>query len=581
MVFQVVIKLAGYLGGRPTFDVDEFPHGWSVGRVCVAFVVVFHIAPFKLNLFEIKNPGTVVRGGVCVCCDYAKTPENPGTTTRTIIAAACFITPTGYPHNTKLSTPICTLGLKALGHELWAMNKQETQPKPVRILAQLPLGWASTGMVASVIINPMQIFRATVFHTLKNAFKEPDALEHFADGAIVVNNEKIVAVGNWAEIQHQHPNATTTDLRPGILIPGMVDCHVHFPQVGVIGAMGLDLLDWLETRTLPLEAKMKDDVLARTTAKKFLNLLIRNGTTTALVFATHFANATNILFEEASAINFGLTSGLVVSDRMLRPELHVTPKQALQDSHELALRWHGKKNLRYAVTPRFSLSCSDAMLEVCGELLRQDPTYFFTSHINESLREIETVKKLFPWAEDYLETYEKFGLVGKQSVLAHSVHASDSELERMGDCGCAVAHCPSSNMFIGSGLMPLQKHLAANVRVALGSDVGGGTGLSLFKEGLQTYLMQMLQGFRMSPTQLLYMATLAGAEALGLEKNIGNFLPDKQADMVLIRPNPSSTLAATLEQCETPEQVLGAVFTLGTEAAVQQVWIAGHEMIPA
>ncbi len=432
----------------------------------------------------------------------------------------------------------------------------------------------------------MKLYRAHVLHTPRNPFVDANALETIQDGGVLVSDGRILETGEFLSIKNAYPDAEILDLRPGYLLPGFVDCHVHFPQVAVIGAMGLRLLDWLETRTLPFEAKLADADFAREVAQDFLKHLVRNGTTTAMVFGSHFKDATHAFFQEAERTGLRITSGMVLSDRMLRPELHQTTEHALESGLELIHAWHGRGRLRYAVMPRFSLSCSDAMLTVCKTLLESRPGVFFHTHINENPREIETVLELFPDARDYLQTYEKHALVTRQSVFAHSVHPTDSELERLGRSGSSIAHCASSNAFIGSGLFPMRRHLQHNVRVALGSDVGGGTGFSLLKEGLQAYQAQMLRsaikesdGVPLSPAHLLYLATLAGAEALELHDQIGDFTPGKAFDAVLIQARASSTLERTLGLSPNPEAALGSIFTLGNEDSIARVWVAGEDVL--
>jgi guanine deaminase len=365
-------------------------------------------------------------------------------------------------------------------------------------------------------------------------------------------------------------------------LPGFVDCHVHYPQVRMIGAMGLGLLDWLRLRALPEEARLGDRGYAAEVASEFVRGLAAAGTTTALVFGSHFPEAQEALFSAASAFGLRVASGLVVSDRGLLPSLHLSPSEALDASRELISRWHGRGLLRYAVTPRFSASCSEEMLAVCGELSDSAQGLLFTTHMNETLDEISLVRSTFPWAGDYLETYERFGLVGGRSVFAHDVHPEDDELRRLAAAGAAVAHCPSSNAFLGSGLFPLGRHLDAGVRVALGSDVGAGTGFGVLKEGLMAYQTQMLlpSGVPPGPGELLWLATGAGAAALDLADEVGDLSPGKSADFVLVRPPAGSTLAAVLGQSESVEDALAAVFTLAREESIAEVRVAGDVVWP-
>jgi guanine deaminase len=343
--------------------------------------------------------------------------------------------------------------------------------------------------------------------------------------------------------------------------------------------MGLELLDWLDRHALPAEARMADTDHARTTAREFVAGLAANGTTTALVFGSHFPEAQEALFEEAERSGLRIASGLVVSDRNLRPDLERNPQAAYDAGRALAERWHGHGRLRYAVTPRFSLSCTDAMLEGCGAL-HSETGALVTSHVNESPGEVAAVADLFEWSRDYLDTYERFGLVGADTVLAHNIHAADRELERLAAAHASVAHCPGSNAFLGSGAFPLRRHVEHGVRVGLGTDVGAGTGLGLFKEGLMAYQIQRLRedGYRLSPAQLLYLSTRAGALALGLGDEVGDLSPGRAADFVLVRPPAGSTLATVLRQSDSAEHSLGAVFALAREESIVEVRIAGEDV---
>lgn len=423
------------------------------------------------------------------------------------------------------------------------------------------------------------LLRAQLFHTPGNPFTQPAVLEAIADGAIAFAQGRILAVGEFAALRRDYATAPIIEARGMILLPGLVDTHVHYPQLPVMGAMGLRLIDWLNTRTLPHEEAFADAAYARVQAQQFLRLLARNGTTTALVFGAHFAGAMAVFFEEAERFGLRITSGLALSDRQLTPALHTTPERAYRESRALLEAWHGRGRVRYAVTPRFSLSCSEAVLEVCQALVQEAPGLLVTSHLNETAEEIAAVAELFPWAEDYLATYERFGLVGPCSVFAHNLHAGDDTLRRLAAAGSSVAHCPSSNAFLGSGLFPLRRHLAHGVTVALGSDVGAGTSLCLLGEGLASYQGQMLQGYPLTPAQLLYLATRAGAEALKLAHEIGDFTPGKSADFVLLRPPAGSTLEAVLQHSPSAEATLAALFTLAREESIAEVYVAGEPLL--
>ena len=422
-----------------------------------------------------------------------------------------------------------------------------------------------------------ELLRAPLFHTPRNPFLRDRALECHWDGGLLIRDGRIAATGDFETIRAANPAAATTDLRGGFLLPGLIDTHTHFPQLRVLGGLGRSLLDWLEECALPEEARMADESYAREIAQGFTHALASHGTTTALVFGAHFAAATGALFEAGAKSGLRIVSGMVLSDRRLRPELHQTPDGAYRDSSDLIRCFHGRGRLLYAVTPRFALSTSEAMLEVCQTLRREHEGLRFQTHLNENSREIAEVARLFPWASDYLAVYERFGLGGRGAVMAHNVHPTASEIERLAAGGTAVAHCPCSNAALGSGLFAMKRHVRAGVRVALGTDVGGGIGFGILKEAMQAYLLQRVapEGALLDAAQMLYLSTRAGAEALGLEEETGDFAPGKAADFVYIRPPADSPLSAVLERTETPEQVLAAIFTLAGAESVQEVRVEG------
>jgi guanine deaminase len=400
-----------------------------------------------------------------------------------------------------------------------------------------------------------------------------------SDGAVAVTGGKVDEVGDFSELRRRHPAAEVHDHRDAVLLPGFVDAHVHYPQLPVVGAMGLRLLEWLEYRTLPEEARFAEPEYARLRARAFLQALVRNGTTSALVFGAHFPAAMDAFFQEAERSGLRIAAGLVVGDRELRDELHTDPDTAYRESLSLARRWHGRGRLRYAVTPRFSLSCSDGLLAACGAVASEVAGALVTSHLNETPAEIVVVADLFPSAASYLETYARHGLVRARSVYAHNVHPGDGELSELAAAQAAVCHCPSSNMFLGSGLFPMRRHLAHGVMLALGSDVGAGTGPSMLKEGLAAYQAQMLheQGAPLGPAHLLFLATAAGAKALDLSE-VGWFGPGMEFDAVLLRAPEGSTLAEVWRHSPSPEATLAAAFTMAREESVAAVFVAGERL---
>jgi guanine deaminase len=426
-----------------------------------------------------------------------------------------------------------------------------------------------------------RIVRGTLAHTPRDPFSEGEsALEAWHDGAVAIaHGGTVLAAGDADAIMARYPDLPVQDERGAVIVCGFVDAHVHYPQLPVLGSMGLTLLDWLEGRTFPHESRFAQAPFARDQARRFLRLLAANGTTSAMVFGAHYAVAMEAFFHEAAASRLRITSGLVVSDVLVPDALVTTAEQAFEEAVFLARRWHGVGRVRYAITPRFSLSCSDELLAACGAVRQAMPDLAVTSHLNETQAEVAVVASRFPTARDYLDTYDRHGLVGPRSVFAHDLYPTDRELQRLAHAGSSVAHCPSSNQFIGSGLFPLARHLAAGVRVALGTDVGGGTGLSLLAEGLMAYQGQMLQGAAgelLTPARLLWLATAAGARALGLAEQVGDLRPGRGADLVVLRPLRGSTLAEVLPLASSLEAALGLLFTLAREDAVAETIVQGE-----
>jgi guanine deaminase len=288
----------------------------------------------------------------------------------------------------------------------------------------------------------------------------------------------------------------------------------------------------------------------------------------------------DIMFEAADLWGLRVTTGLVTSDRILPEPLLTTPQRAYEESRDLASRWHGKGRLRYAVTPRFSLSASDAILESCAATFREVEGSWFTSHVNENSAEIAEIAQLFDGAS-YVDTYDRHGLVTPRSVLAHNVHPTDAELATLAARDASVAHCPTSNSALGSGLFPMRRHVEAGVRIAMGSDVGAGTGFSMLKEGLQGYFMQRLlgdEGLPLTSAHLLWLCTVAGADALGLAQEVGDLSVGKQFDAIWLLPEAGDPLAVGLGNAKSADDALSKVFALGTTSDVGGVWVGGDQI---
>ena len=426
----------------------------------------------------------------------------------------------------------------------------------------------------------MTIFRGRVLDTPDDPLAG-GTLRSEEDAGLLVVDGVITARGDFTTVRAAHPEEEVADLRGGVVLPGLIDTHVHYPQVRVLGALGMPLLEWLERCALPEECRLADTTYARDVARDFVFGLTSAGTTTALVFGSHFAAAVDLLFEEAARVGLRVTSGLVVSDRLLPEPLLTTPERTYDEAVALAARWHGTGRARYAVTPRFSYSAGEALLDACAAVVKDVTDVWFTSHVNEHPAEVAQVAALFPEAAHYVDTYDRHGLLGERSVLAHNVHATDAELEVLAGRGSSVAHCPSSNSALGSGLFPLRRHVEHGVRVALGSDVGAGSGFSLLREGLQGYFVQALLGEKGHPltsTHLLHLATRAGALALGLDDVVGDLGVGRQFDAVWVRPVADDPLDVGLRHAASTEDALSKVFALGDDSDLAGVWVGGDRV---
>ncbi len=398
-------------------------------------------------------------------------------------------------------------------------------------------------------------------------------------GAIRLVDGRVTERGDFAELHEAHPDDELLDLREGLVIPGLVDTHVHYPQTRIIGGLGMSLLDWLDRRALPEEARLADTAYARAIAADFVAALIGAGTTTALVFGSHFRGAVDEIFRAADASGLRITTGLVVSDCFLPAALLTTAAAALSDGLALARAWHGRGRLRYAVTPRFALSCSDELLASCRELMDAVPGSWFTSHVNENLAEIEGVQRSHGTA--YVDCYDRQGLVGARSVFAHNVHVSDGDLGVLATRGAGIAHCPTSNSALASGAFPMRAHLTAGVRFGLGTDVGAGMSFSILREALQAYLVQSGLGEAGQPlgaTELLYLATTGGARTLGLD-DVGHLSVGSPFDAVWVRPLPGSPLARALPYAADDADAVARVIALAGHADLAGVWVEGR-MLP-
>jgi len=402
--------------------------------------------------------------------------------------------------------------------------------------------------------------------------------EYFEDGLLVIDNGQVAKVGHAADLLPTFKGVEITEYRDALITPGFIDTHIHYPQTGMIASYGEQLLDWLNTYTFPTEQQFADKAHAADVAGIFLKELLRNGTTTALVFGTVHKQSVDAFFEAAEALNLRMIAGKVLMDRNAPDYLTDTAESGYADSKELIERWHGKGRLHYAVTPRFAPTSTPEQLTLAGKLLGEYPDLYMHTHLSENRKEIEWVKALFPERKGYLDVYDHYKLIGARSVFAHGVHLCDDECKRLAETGSAVAFCPTSNLFLGSGLFDLNKLEEHGVRVGLGTDVGAGTSFSQLQSLNEAYKVMQLQGKKLDPFKSLYLATLGGANALYLDDKLGNFKSGKDADFVVLDYNATPLISYRMQQAKTLDEKLFALTMLGDDRAVKETFAAGQSV---
>jgi guanine deaminase len=410
-------------------------------------------------------------------------------------------------------------------------------------------------------------------------------LEIIPAGALRVDEAgHIVDYGERAAVLAKTLDAEIKDFQKAWILPGLIDGHIHFPQYYATAAYGGQLMGWLMQSILPAETAYADPEYAQRAADRFIGHLLACGTTTALVYGSQFFHANQALFQTAQRAGMRLIAGPTLMDMPapgIPSQLLVSVEQAREEAEALLAFCQREPLLHYAITPRYALSCSPGMMEMCAALLRENPDAYLQTHINENHGEIAAVLGHFHDASDYLNVYERFGLVTERTVLAHNIHASDSELERIAKAGCAVCHCPASNLYLGSGLFPLSRHLQQRIRLCVGTDVGGGKHLSLWQNLSDAYKIQQLQGYTVNAGELLYLGTLGGAEALRLQAEIGNFAAGKSADFFVLGLDEDSYLADRLDHCENWRQRLFCLLHLATEREILATYVRGRAVYTA
>ncbi|MEO7744217.1 MAG: guanine deaminase [Usitatibacter sp.] len=428
----------------------------------------------------------------------------------------------------------------------------------------------------------LRAFRASILHFRGDpgSSSGAESCEYFEDGLLLVEDGRVARVGPADELLQSLPRDTKVlDRRPGLIVPGFIDAHVHYSQTDVIASAGRNLLHWLEEYTFPEEARFAEHAHAAEVAEFFLDELIRHGTTTAMVFGTVHRASADAIFAAAERRNLRLAAGPVMMDRHCPDCLQDTPESVRRDTRELVERWDGQGRLHYAITPRFAITSSDAQLQLAGELARAHPNAFVHSHLAENIEEVAWVRVLFPDCRSYLDVYDHFGLLRERAIYAHCLHLDTQDRKRMGESGAAAAFCPTSNLFLGSGLFDLAASDAAGMPFALATDVGGGTSFSMLQTMQDAYKVAQLQGQHLSATRAFYLATRGGARAMRLEDRIGSFAPGNDADFIVLDSAATPLLARRERAAKTLEERLFAWMILGDDRGVREVYVMGRPAI--
>jgi guanine deaminase len=428
-------------------------------------------------------------------------------------------------------------------------------------------------------MSHLKAWRAAIVHCIADP-KDVGidaAYEYFEDGLLVIKDDKIHALGNAEVLLSSLPSDTVIEHHPNAIItPGFIDTHIHYPQTDMIGSYGEQLLTWLNTYTFPEESKFSDNAHARDVADRFLKELLRNGTTTALVFGTGHKVSVDAFFEASQVHNLRMICGKVMMDRNAPDYLTDTPESSYQESKELIEAWHNKGRLHYAITPRFAPTSSDEQLQLAGKLLSEYDDVYLHTHLSENKDECAWVQDLFPNSTNYLDVYDQHKLLSERSVFAHGIHLCDSEYHRLHETGSAISFCPTSNLFIGSGLFKLSKAEEHKVNVGLGTDVGGGTSFSMLQTMNEAYKVIQLQNENLNPIKSLYLSTLGGAKALRLEDKIGNLAVGSEADFIILDKKGTPLLESRLALSKNIEESLFVLMTIGDDRAIQATYSAGE-----
>ena len=414
-----------------------------------------------------------------------------------------------------------------------------------------------------------------------NPFIEPPetCVSHESRGAVVVLDGRILEIGSADAMLAKHPDAQVSSYGDALIMTGFVDAHAHYAQTAIIASWGSRLKEWLERYAFPEEMKFSDPDYADAIADRYLNLLLSHGTTTACSYCTVHSASADALFRKAESMNLRLIAGKTCMDRNAPESLLDSANASYDQSKSLLERWHGKGRLRYVITPRFAPTSTPEQMEILGALWNEHPNCLMQTHLSEQTEEVSWVQELYPSARDYLDVYESFGLLGPNAIYGHAIHLRAREVCRIKEVGAAVAHCPTSNTFIGSGLFDLDGLARDRIRIGLATDTGGGSSFSMLRTMAAAYEIGQLKGVAAHPCQLLWLATKGSADALGVSDCIGNLEPGLEADLAVLDLRSTEAIAQRAGEAEDFWEMLFPTIMMGDDRAVRSVWVCGEEAV--
>jgi guanine deaminase len=420
--------------------------------------------------------------------------------------------------------------------------------------------------------------RTLTFLRWPDSKEDQEAYRYEEDGALLIGGGKIIAAGPYAEVAAKAGEGVEIiDHRPHLVMPGFVDCHVHMPQMQVIASYGTELLDWLNTYTFPEESKFRNAQHGRRIARLFLDEMLRQGTTTVVAYCSVHKESVEAFFAESHDRDMLNIAGKVMMDRNAPGAVLDTPQSSYDDSKALIAEWHGRGRQHYAITPRFAITSTPEQMEMAGVLVREHPDLHMQTHLSENDAEIAFTQKLYPWSRDYTDIYEHYGLLGGKSLFGHCIHLSEREADVLSDSGSVAVFCPTSNLFLGSGLFDYQRYRRREkpLRIAAATDVGGGTNYSMLRTMDEGYKVIALNGEKLNPLASFWQITRGNAEALSLADRIGTLEPGTDADIAVLDSRATPVMRLRMETVENVSDELFLLQTLGDDRAIREVYVAG------